>query len=88
MSTPPRLQEFKNGPFRLAIEQGIPILPVTSINTWKKLWDSGFKYGSKPGVCKIYVHKPIETIHLGVEDTDELRDCVKAVISRKLKYEY
>jgi len=82
---PPKLQEFKKGPFRLAIEQGIPILPVTSINTWDILWDTGFKYGSRPGVCKIFVHKPIETIHLSVEDADELRDHVKSVMSQKFK---
>ena len=82
---PPKLQEFKKGPFRLAIEQGIPVIPVSSINTWKILWDNGFKYGSRPGICKIFVHKPIETTHLDVEDTDELRDHVKAVIGQKLK---
>ena len=35
---PPVLHSFKNGPFRLAIEAGIPIIPVTSLNTWKVLW--------------------------------------------------
>jgi 1-acyl-sn-glycerol-3-phosphate acyltransferase len=82
---PPELQDFKSGPFRLAIQQGIPIIPVTSINTWDVFWDTGFKYGSRPGVCKIFVHKPIETIHLSIEDTDGLRDHVKEVISQKFK---
>ena len=27
---PPRLQEFKNGPFLIAIEQQVPVLAVTS----------------------------------------------------------
>jgi len=82
---PPKLQEFKNGPFRLAIDQKIPIIPVSSPNTWKILWDTGFKYGSKPGVCKIYVHKPIETARLKLEDADKLKDKVKGIISQKFE---
>lgn len=81
---PPTLHEFKNGPFRLAIEQKIPIIPVSSANTWKLFWDDGLKYGSKPGISHIYVHKPIETAGLTVDDADALRDKVYGVISAGL----
>lgn len=82
---PPQLHEFKNGPFRLAIEQQVPVIPVTSFNTWKMLWDDGLKYGSRPGICNIYVHKPIETVGLKVADADALRNKVFQIISEKLK---
>ena len=82
---PPRLHAFKNGPFRMAIELKIPIIPVTSLNTWNILWDNGHKFGSKPGVCNIFVHKPIETAHLTINDADALRDEVHSVINKKLK---
>ncbi len=82
---PPQLQEFKIGPFRLAIEQQIPVVPVTSFNTWKMLWDDGLKYGSRPGICNIYVHKPIETVGLKSADADALRDQVYQVINQKLR---
>lgn len=78
---PPTLHEFKNGPFRLAIEHKIPIIPVSSANTWKKLWDDGIKYGTRPGICKFHVHKPIETANLSVDDADELKDKVYEIIS-------
>ena len=81
---PPQLQEFKNGPFRLAIELKIPILPITSLDTWKVMWDSGSVHGSRPGICHIFVHKPIETAHMTVEDADQLRDKVYDVIKQKL----
>jgi 1-acyl-sn-glycerol-3-phosphate acyltransferase len=68
----------------MAIELKIPIIPVTSLNTWEILWDDGLKYGSKPGVCNIFVHKPIETAHLTIDDADALRDEVHAIISKKL----
>ena len=82
---PPTLHEFKNGPFRLAIELKIPIIPVSSLNTWKVLWDTGLKYGSKPGICNIFVHKPIETAHLTIDDADALRDQVHGIIKQKLE---
>jgi 1-acyl-sn-glycerol-3-phosphate acyltransferase len=81
---PPELQEFKNGPFRLAIELKIPILPITSLDTWKVMWDSGGEYGSRPGICNKIVHKPIETGDLTVEDADLLKDEVYRVIKQKL----
>ncbi|RCH56403.1 1-acyl-sn-glycerol-3-phosphate acyltransferase [Mucilaginibacter hurinus] len=82
---PPQLIAFKNGPFRLAIEHKIPIIPVTSTNTWEILWDDGRKYGSKPGVCNIFVHKPVETAHLTPDDSDMLRDMVHGIIKQKLE---
>ena len=80
---PPEIGEFKNGPFRLAIENKIPILPVTITNTWKVLWDTGFKYGSRPGVCNILVHEPISTQNLSINDTDALRDKVYQLIKNR-----
>jgi 1-acyl-sn-glycerol-3-phosphate acyltransferase len=81
---PPTLHEFKNGPFKLAIELKIPIIPVSSANTWQMLWDDGTKYGSKPGICEIFVHKPIETAHLTIDDADALRDDVYKLIKNSL----
>jgi len=79
---PPMLHEFKNGPFKLAIDLKIPIIPVSSSNTWKMLWDDGTKYGTHPGICKFYVHKPIDTTNL--TDADALRDEVYDIISQKI----
>lgn len=82
---PPKVQEFKNGPFRLAIEAKVPIVPVTSLNTWNILWDTGKKHGSRPGICNIFVHQPIETAHLNVDDADNLRDEVYRIIRQKFE---
>jgi 1-acyl-sn-glycerol-3-phosphate acyltransferase len=81
---PPTLYPFKNGAFRLAIELKIPILPVSSLNTWKILWNTGSEYGSRPGISDIFVHKPIETAHLTLDDADALRDEVHELIKQKL----
>jgi 1-acyl-sn-glycerol-3-phosphate acyltransferase len=42
-------------------------------------------YGSRPGICNIFVHKPIETAHLTLEDADALRDEVFEIIKNKLQ---
>lgn len=82
---PPTLHPFKNGPFRLAIEGKVPVVPVTIINTWRILWDNGIKYGSHPGICNIYVHQPIETASLTIDDADNLRDEVYGIIEQKFR---
>jgi 1-acyl-sn-glycerol-3-phosphate acyltransferase len=84
MVYPPTLSEFKNGAFKLAIEMKVPILPVTSLNTWKIYWNTGSQYGSRPGICDIFVHNPIETAHLTPDDADALRDEVYGIIKQKL----
>lgn len=81
---PPKLQSFKNGAFRLAIESGIPVLPVTICNSWELMWDDGLKYGSRPGICHIFVHKPMQTSHMHVYDTNVLRDRVHEILEQKL----
>ncbi len=80
---PPRLNEFKNGPFRLAIELKLPILPITCVDNWKIIWDTGLETGGSPGIGHVYVHKPIETSHLTLEDADKLKDEVFGIINTK-----
>lgn len=44
-----------------------------------------YEYGSRPGICDIFVHKPIETAHLTIDDADGLRDEVHGIIKKKLE---
>ncbi len=81
---PPVLQEFKNGPFRLAIENKVAIVPVSITNVWKVMWDDGVKYGSRPGIVKVFVHKPILTSTLVVENDDNLKTIVFNKINSKM----
>lgn len=81
---PPILHEFKNGPFRLAIEKNIPIVPVSIINIWHLVWDNGFTHGTRPGIGDIYVHEPILTSILAEESADFLKEEVFNKINSKL----
>ena len=81
---PPVLQPFKNGPFKLAIEQGVNILPVTICNNWNLMWDDGKRYGTSPGICDICVHAPIDTTTLTSSDAEDLKSKVYGIISGQL----
>lgn len=81
---PPTLQEFKNGPFRLAIEQHTAVVPVSIINVWRVLWDDGFKFGSRPGIVDVFVHEPILTSNLVAENDEALKAEVFNKINSKL----
>ena len=81
---PPELQSFKNGPFKLAIELGVSILPVTILDNWNLMWDDGKRYGSKPGICDICVHLPISTEGMNAADAENLKDQVYHVINDTL----
>lgn len=80
---PPKLQPFKNGPFRLAIENDIPILPVIIHDLWKILWDEG-KKGSRPGLCSITVLQPIETLAFGIDRAEVLKEEVYGLFAQHL----
>lgn len=81
---PPVLQSFKNGPFRLAIEKNLAIVPVSLSDVWKKMWDDGSKYGSTPGICDIYIHQPVATHDLTLTDADQLKERIFNLINSKL----
>jgi len=79
---PPRLYEFKNGPFKLAIEMGVPVIPVVIHDAWKLYWDEAKQFGSRPGRTRISVLKPIPTDALEISDANALRDHVHAVMQK------
>lgn len=79
----PLLKPFKNGAFKLAIDNKIPVVPITFYNNYKILPDEKFEY--YPGTIKYKIHRAIETSHLNDEDKDSLRDEIYTVIETELK---
>ena len=80
---PPHLYDFKNGPFKLAIETHTPIIPVVIHNAWKLFWDDAKRFGSRPGTVRVDILKPIETTTLTHEHADQLRDQVHGLIKKQ-----
>ena len=77
----PKMIRFKNGAFKLAIETGTPILPITYLDSWKIFTDPDDTFGyARPGIVKSIIHDPIETKYLNAEDLVFLREkCFKTI---------
>ncbi len=69
---------FKKGAFRIAIANGLPIVPVTIEGTWEA-WPPGSKL-VYPGHAKVVVHAPIPVDGLDLTDIGTLRDQAHEVI--------
>src|SRR5690606_37146351 len=56
---PPILGSFKNGPFRMAVDAQVPILPLIIHDAWKCCWDDGKAYGMRPGTIRVEILEPV-----------------------------
>jgi 1-acyl-sn-glycerol-3-phosphate acyltransferase len=79
-----KLLPFKRGPFYLAIECGVPVVPVTITGTHYAMPKT--RFAIKPGVVKVIFHPAIEPKDFG--DRDSLMEKVRAVIESGLPEEY
>lgn len=66
------LQRFKKGAFVLAIQGGVPIVPVGMLGTYRIMPKGSFRF--RPGEIVIRVGEPIRVDGLTHEDRDILRD--------------
>lgn len=81
----PEIKEFKNGAFKLAIENQVPLVPVSFINHWELLQNGGFfKSNGKPGTAWVKVHQPIITKGLTSDNLISLRDKVYSLIKEPI----
>jgi 1-acyl-sn-glycerol-3-phosphate acyltransferase len=85
----PRVQKFKNGAFTLAINNNVPIVPVTFLNNWRIMDDSSVLWGfSRPGIAKAIVHESIDTTTMNEKDLISLRNKCKKIIEEPLALRY
>lgn len=82
----PGLADFKDGSFKLAIQNKVPIVPVTNCFNWYILPDDG-RWLPNFYHCKTIIHPPIETRHLEETDWMSLKTQVFDVISTQLALE-
>ena len=84
----PELRPFKNGPFKLAIETQVPILPVTFVNNHELLPYMGQTghYGG-PGLVHVIIHEPVATNGMTDENLVPLRKQIFNTINDTL-HEY
>ena len=82
-----RLLPFKKGAFRTAIEQQLPVLPVTLVGTCDILPNKSLMVF--PGSVKMIVHPCIETEGMSITQADELlstsRDTIRSAMPLELR---
>jgi 1-acyl-sn-glycerol-3-phosphate acyltransferase len=79
-----KLLPFKKGPFYLAIECGVPVIPMTIVGTHHAMPKG--RFAIKPGKVQVIFHDPIEPKDF--VDRDQLMEKVRAVIDSGLPEEY
>ncbi len=77
------LQSFKRGAFWMALETGIPIVPITIVNSGELLPTRTFDLVK--GTLRIVVDPPLETSHLTVDQLPELVTRVQDGMIRHLE---
>jgi 1-acyl-sn-glycerol-3-phosphate acyltransferase len=77
-----RMLPFKKGGFMMALQLGLPILPISILGTNRILPGKSFQL--LPGKARLQIHPPIETTGLGEEKRDELMAQVRQVIGSGL----
>ncbi len=79
----PHMKPFKDGPFRIAIEKQIPIVPITIPYNWIILRDSS-PLTAKWHIAKAVYHAPIETKGMTLEDVNTLKENTFSIIHKEL----
>jgi 1-acyl-sn-glycerol-3-phosphate acyltransferase len=77
---PTEVNFFKEGAFRLAFRQKVPILPVGLPDTFKHLPD--LQKTGKPGRIHVILHDPIETVGLTDADIPKLMVDIRAMLQK------
>jgi 1-acyl-sn-glycerol-3-phosphate acyltransferase len=79
-----KLLPFKKGPFYLAMECGVPVIPMTIVGTHYAMPKT--RFAIKPGKVQVIFHPPIEPKDFGSREC--LMEKVRAVIESGLPEEY
>jgi len=77
------LKKFKNGPFRLALDQNIKIVPITMPDSKIMFPEQYFK--GRPGIVRIKIHNPIDPNNLAEKSIENLNTSVYNIIFEQLK---
>ncbi|RYF67983.1 MAG: 1-acyl-sn-glycerol-3-phosphate acyltransferase [Cytophagaceae bacterium] len=80
---PPQMVPFKDGAFTMAIQQQVPIVPVTLLNNYSILPDkSPIRFHWHP--LRAVIHPPLETVGMTQDDVTRLKEETYSIIDREL----
>jgi 1-acyl-sn-glycerol-3-phosphate acyltransferase len=73
---------FKKGPFMMAIQAAVPIVPITIDGSYEVMPPTRFRIN--PGMVRLIFHPPIDTRGMVPEDRDSLKERVRQMIASGL----
>ncbi len=80
---PPQMHKpFKDGAFMMAIQQQVPVVPISFLNNYKIMFDNQPPLSRH--ILKVVVHEPIETKGMTQDDIEILKTRVYEVIQGEL----
>ena len=83
--SPPTMSRFKDGPFRIAIEKQVPIVPATIPHNWIILPDDGrLLLDKKRCPVRLIFHSPIETKGMSLDDLPSLKERTYRIIQEEI----
>jgi len=74
-SSTPRLGKFKKGAFHIAMQAGVPMVPVVIRNAGEIMWRASLV--ARPGTVDVAVLPPVPTVGLAADDVDDLAERVR-----------
>ncbi len=78
------LLEFKKGAFRVAIDQQLPVLPMTVLGSRDVMAADSIRI--RPGRIRLIIHPPVSTSGMGANDLNGLRDQVRKIVGSGLEH--
>ena len=82
----PQMKDFKSGAFKIAIQNQVPIVPITFLSNWKRMGEPiHFTSKGSPGLSKVIVHQPLNTKGLMMDELTELREKAREIIIDPLR---
>lgn len=74
-----RVGRFKGGSFLVAIEAGLPVVPLSVVGSRHVMWKG--RLAAHPGSVRLVVHQPVETRGLAIADARALAERIRAIIA-------
>ncbi|MDC1221380.1 1-acyl-sn-glycerol-3-phosphate acyltransferase [Salibacteraceae bacterium] len=84
--TAPKMRSFKNGAFKLSLEQNIPIVPVTFVNNWRRLQaGAALRVLGGPGYSNVIIHPSVYPKDYENTDVVKMKKDIFEIIEKPLR---
>ncbi|PIB37441.1 hypothetical protein BFP72_06660 [Reichenbachiella sp. 5M10] len=81
--SPPTMHAFKEGAFRMAVETGVSIVPVTLADNWH-IFPTDGKYFFRRRKCRVIIHEPIDPRKYTLDNLKDFQNDVYNLIQNEL----